>query len=113
MSALWVPERGNVVWITLDPQAGTEQAGKRPALVLSPASYNRVVGLALFAPITSRVKGYTFEVQIPEGLPVSGVVLADHTKSLDWRTRRAEYICDVPAECIAEVMDKLLVLLTV
>jgi mRNA interferase MazF len=79
------PERGHLVWLSLDPQSGHEQAGRRPALVLSPASYNGPVGLALVCPVTGRAKGYPFEVPLPPGLPVSGVVLADHVKCLDWR----------------------------
>src|SRR3954451_4617506 len=79
----YVPERGDAVWITLDPQAGHEQAGRRPALVLSPSAYNGRVGLALFCPITSSSKGYPFEVRLPDGLPVAGVVGADQVKSLD------------------------------
>lgn len=108
----YVPDRGHAVWINLDPQAGQEQAGRRPALVLSPLSYNGLVGLALFCPITGRAKGYPFEVALPAGLAVSGVALADHTKSLDWRARRADYICDLPPETVAEVLDRLLTLLT-
>ncbi len=91
----YAPKRGDVVWITLQPQAGHEQAGRRPALVVSPLSYNRKVGLALLCPITGRAKGYPFEVGIPEGLPVRGVVLADQVKSLDWRARRAEMLCEL------------------
>src|SRR5438132_4378211 len=83
----YVPERGDAVWVTLDPQAGHEQAGRRPALVLSPASYNGRVGLALFLPITSRAKGYPFEVPLLDGAPVTGVVLADQVKSPDWPGR--------------------------
>ncbi len=83
----YIPERGDAVWITLDPQAGHEQAGRRPALVLSPSAYNGRVGLALFCPITSQVKGYPFEVRLPAGSPVSGVVGADQVKSLDWRAQ--------------------------
>ena len=101
------PDRGDAVWITLDPQAGREQAGRRSAFVLSPAAYNRKVGLALFCPITSRVKGYPFEVSLPPGLPVSGVVLADHVKSLDWRARRVETIVRLPANVLREVLVKL------
>src|SRR3954471_14030479 len=89
----YVPQRGDAVWITLTPQAGHEQAGRRPALVLSPASYNGKVGLALLCPITSQIKGYPFEVRLPDGLPVAGVVLADQIKALDWRARHAERIC--------------------
>ena len=101
------PDRGHLVWISLDPQSGHEQAGRRPALVLSPASYNGLVGLALVCPITSRAKGYTFEVPLPSGLPVSGVVIADHIKCLDWRTRHAEYIGVAPVEVVAEVVRRL------
>lgn len=101
------PARGDVVWVDLDPQAGREQAGRRPALVLSPELYNRKSGLALFCPITSRVKGYPYEVVIPEGLAVSGVILSDHVKSLDWKERRVQRICGLPEACVAEVTAKL------
>ena len=107
----YVPERGDVVWITLNPQAGHEQAGRRPAVVLSPRSYNGKVGLAILCPITSQVKGYPFEVQIPSGLEVRGAILADQVKSLDWRAREAELMCKLPAEAIAEVLQKIRVLL--
>ena len=80
------------MWLRLDPSEGHEQAGRRPALVLSPASYNGRVGLAILCPITSRVKGYPFEVALPAEGAVSGVVLSDQVKSLDWRTRGAELI---------------------
>jgi mRNA interferase MazF len=107
----YVPERGDVVWITLNPQAGHEQAERRPAVVLSPRSYNGKVGLAILCPITSQVKGYPFEVQIPSGLEVRGAILADQVKSLDWRAREAELTCTLPAEAIAEVLQKIRVLL--
>jgi mRNA interferase MazF len=107
----YVPERGDVVWITLNPQAGHEQAGRRPAVVVSPRSYNGKVGLGLFCPVTSRVKGYPFEVALPPDLPVSGVVLADQVKSLDWRARKAERAARLPGETIAEVLGKLTALL--
>src|SRR5437588_1289807 len=99
----YVPERGDAVWITLDPQAGHEQAGRRPALVLSPAAYNGRVGLALLCPITNQAKGYPFEVVLPQGLSVTGVVLADQVKSLDWGARKADRICAVPEETVTEV----------
>lgn len=105
------PDRGHLVWISLDPQSGHEQAGRRPALVLSPASYNSLVGLALFCPITSQVKGFPFEVPLPPGLAVSGVVLADHVKCLDWRSRRAEYPGDAPEAVVNEVIRRLSLLL--
>ena len=107
MARRYVPARSDVIWITLNPQAGHEQAGRRPALVLSPASYNGKVGLAILCPVTSQVKGYPFEVAIPSGLRLSGVILADQVKSLDWRVRRAEFICKLPRETTAEVIDKL------
>jgi mRNA interferase MazF len=107
MARRYVPDRGDAVWITFNPQAGHEQAGRRPALVLSPSSYNRKVGLAILCPITSQVKGYPFEVTIPSGSKLGGVVLADQVKSLDWRFRKAEFICKLPREITSEVLDKL------
>ena len=107
----YVPERGDVVWITLNPQAGHEQAGRRPAVVVSPRSYNRKVGLGLFCPITSQVKGYPFEVALPTGLPVAGVVLADQVKSLDWRARQAEFAARLPGATSSEIVGKLAVLI--
>ena len=110
-AAAYVPERGDAVWITLDPQAGHEQAGRRPALVLSPSAYNGRVGLALLCPITNQAKGYPFEVSLPEELPVTGVVGADQLKSLDWRARKASWIGAVPKEVVAEVVRRLQTLL--
>lgn len=102
----YAPSRGDAVWISLSPQAGHEQAGRRPAVVASPASYNRRVGLALLWPITTQEKGYPFEVRIPDGLKVSGVVLSDQLKSLDWRVRRAQLICRLPASVVREALEK-------
>ena len=103
----YVPERGDVVWISLSPQAGHEHSGRRPAVVLSPAAYNGKVGLAILCPITTQAKGFPFEVWIPEGLPVKGAVLSDQTKSLDWRARQAEFICVLPEQIISGVLQKL------
>ncbi len=103
----YVPDRGDVVWITLNPQAGHEQAGRRPALVLSPGIYNGKVGLAILCPLTNQIKGYPFEVVVPTGLAVSGAILSDQVKSLDWRVREAELICKLPAETMVEVLQKL------
>lgn len=111
MARRYVPARGDAIWITLNPQAGHEQAGRRPALVLSPSSYNGKVGLAILCPVTSHVKGYPFEVVIPSGSKLAGVVLADQVKSLDWRIRNAEFICKLPRETTHEVLDKLATLL--
>jgi mRNA interferase MazF len=101
-----------VVWITLNPQAGYEQSGRHPAVVLSPQSYNSKTGLAIFCPITNQIKGYPFEVIIPAGLSVAGAVLSDQVKSLDWRARNAELICTLPTETISEVLQKLGTLLS-
>lgn len=103
----YIPKRGDVVWITFNPQAGHEQAGRRPALVLSPEAYNSKVGLALFCPITNQIKGYPFEVLIPEGLKTSGVILSDQVKSLDWQARQAELICELPKATLREAFQKL------
>ena len=108
----YIPERGDAVWINLNPQAGHEQAGRRPAVILSPVAYNGKVGLAILCPVTSRIKGYPFEVLIPKGLDVSGVILADQVKSLDWKARKVELICALPAVTVAEVLQKLGVLLS-
>ena len=107
----YIPERGDIVWISFNPQAGHEQAGRRPALVLSPAAYNQKAGLAILCPITSQVKGYPFEVVIPDGLPVSGAILSDQVKNLDWRARQAEPACRLPAPALSEVLGKLATLL--
>lgn len=112
MARRYVPSRGDVVYLSFSPQAGHEQSGRRPALVISPASYNGKVGLALLCPITSQVKGYPFEVSIPIGLKVSGVVLSDRAKSFDWRARKAEFLCKVPKAVTLEVLDKLGALLS-
>jgi mRNA interferase MazF len=111
MARRYVPARGDAIWVTLNPQAGHEQAGRRPALVLSPASYNGKVGLAILCPVTSQVKGYPFEVAIPSGSKLAGVVLADQVKNLDWRVRRAKFICKLPQETTNEVLEKLSALL--
>lgn len=103
----YVPNRGDIVWINFNPQAGHEQAGRRPAIILSPQSYNGKVGLCILCPITNKVKGYPFEVLIPAGLGISGVVLSDQAKSLDWQVRNAEFIARLPETVINEVLKKL------
>ncbi len=105
------PDRGDVVWLTFNPQAGHEQAGRRPAVVLSPAAYNAKVGMALFCPITTKIKGYPFEVALPKGFPVRGVILADQVRSLNWRARNAEVVARLPNEVVEEAIQKLEVLL--
>jgi mRNA interferase MazF len=108
----YVPDRGDVVWLWFDPQSGHEQRGRRPALVLSPASYNGKVGLAILCPVTSRAKGYPFEVVLPAGTGVDGVVLADQVKNLDGRARKAELIEAMPDDVTKEVLGKLGALLS-
>ena len=103
----YIPERGDAVRITLDPQAGHEQAGRRPALVLSPSAYNGRVGLALFCPITSQVKGYPFEVSVNSPGGISGVVLSDHVKSIDWVARNAKRAGGTGAETLNAVVGRI------
>lgn len=106
MAAPHVPDRGDIVWVDFDPQAGHEQAGRRPALIVSPRSYNQKVGLVLLCPITNRRKGYPFEVPLPEAIKVEGVVLADQIKSMDWHARHAEFWCKAPMATVLEVIGK-------
>ena len=108
----FVPERGDVIWIALASSERKGGAGRRPALVLSPQAYNARVGLAIVCPITPLIKGYPFEVALPPGLPVEGVILADQVSSLDWRAHRAEHICAAPSLVVEEVLGKLRALLT-
>ncbi len=110
-SVSYVPDRGPVVWLDFDPQTGHEQAGRRPALVLSPRIYNRPSGLALLCPITNQSKGYPYEVEIPDGTGVNGVILADQIKNMAWKQRRAAFLCNLPAEVLEEVLEKLLTLI--
>lgn len=107
----YVPDRGDLVFMDFTPQAGHEQAGRRPAMVLSPREYNRKTGLCLVCPVTNQVKGYPFEVTLPADAGVTGVILADHVKSLDWRARRAELRATASPELVDEVLAKLLTLL--
>ena len=107
-----MPQRGDAIWIELNPQAGHEQAGRRPALVLSPAAYNGKVGLAVLCPITNQIKGYPFEVLIPDGLKIKGAILSDQVKNLDWKVRQAKLICKLPAATVEEALQKLTILLS-
>ena len=107
----YVPRRGDVVWLSFDPQAGHEQAGRRPAFVLSPESYNRKTGLFLACPVTSKMKGYPFEVVLPDGLGVNGVILADQIKSLDWKARRAEFASATNDNVLNDVVSLVLPLI--
>ena len=107
----WTPDRGDLIWLTFAPQAGREQAGRRPALVLSPAMYNRKTSLAVVCPITSQVKGYPFEVNLPEDGPIGGCVLADHLKNIDWQARHARLIGRAHPDTLSRVLHRLAALL--
>lgn len=111
MSADYVPRRGDLIWLDFDPQAGHEQAGRRPAFVLSPEAYNRKIGLLLACPVTSRMKGYPFEVPLPGGLAIGGMVLADQVKSLDWKVRKAKFAGQAPSAVTEEVLSLILALI--
>jgi mRNA interferase MazF len=108
----YVPERGDIVWISPSPSEARGRTARRPAIVLSAEAYNARVGLALLCPITAQIKGYPFEVPLPASLPVKGAVLADQAESLDWRAHRAEQIGSVSPEVVQEVLGKLRALLT-
>jgi mRNA interferase MazF len=106
----YVPRRGDVIRVDFNPQRGHEQAGRRPAVVLSPTEYNRTVGLVVVCPITNEVKGYPWEVPIPDNPFISGVVLADQVKNLAWRERNAEFLCTPEADLVEEVVAKVVLL---
>ncbi|MBQ3059539.1 MAG: endoribonuclease MazF [Desulfovibrio sp.] len=107
----YIPARNDLIWLEFSPQAGHEQAGHRPALVLSPYDYNRKSGLALVCPITTKTKGYPFDVHLPDGLPISGIVQSDQLRSLDWRQRKARLIGQVPHCLVYAVLDRIAPLL--
>jgi mRNA interferase MazF len=109
----YIPERGDIVWLDFHPQAGHEQTGVRPALILSPREYNRKTGLAVLCPITSHIKGYPFEVGLPDALKVKGVVLSDQLKNLDWKERRAAFKEKIPPAVLREVLCKVAALLMI
>ena len=108
----YTPDRGDVVWLNFTPQAGREQAGHRPALVISPKEYNRKTGLAVMCPMTTQAKGYPFEVPITSG-SVQGVVLSDYLKNLDWRERKVTYKGKAAGPVLKEVMNKISALLMI
>jgi mRNA interferase MazF len=107
----YVPDAGDLIWLVLTPQAGREQAGRRPAVVLSPRSYNEKTNLAVVCPITSHAKGYPFEVPVPPGLRIVGVVLSDHLKNLDWRQRQAQKAGKIPRLLLEQVRGRIAALL--
>ena len=111
MKAEYCPKRGDLIWLNFTPQAGHEQAGRRPTAVISHTEYNRKAGLVLACPITSRKMGYPFEVSLPEGFGVTGVILADQVRSLDWKSRNAEFIGKLDDSVLWEVLSKLTALI--
>jgi len=108
----YTPDRGDIVWINMNPP-GHEQAGRRPAIVLSPFDYNKKVGFVLFCPITNQIKGYPFEVGIPKGMKITGVILSDQVKSFDWRERQVEFVGKINESVIVEASKKLNTLLRI
>lgn len=112
MASRYVPDRGDVVWLTFHPQAGHEQSGRRPAVTISPRAYNGKTNLGIFCPVTSQVKGYPYEVRVPAGVGVTGVILSDQVKSLDWEARQAEFICTLPEQTLSEILAKLRTLIS-
>jgi mRNA interferase MazF len=107
----YAPARGEIVWLQFEPQAGHEQSGRRPAVIISPREYNEKVGLCLCCPVTSQAKGYPFEVDLPAGLEVEGVVLCDQVKSLDWKARHARTIGSLPSRSVKEIQARILALI--
>ena len=107
MTRGYVPDAGDLVWLTFDPQTGREQRGRRPAVILSPRAYNERTQLAIACPITSKVKGYAFEVTVTSDSGIEGVILADHLKSLDWKERRAEFAGRLAADAVVEVRERI------
>ncbi len=106
-SGSYVPDRGDIVWINFTPQAGHEQRGKRPALILSPKIYNEKTSLCICLPITSKIKGYPFEVSLPENLPIQGVILSDQIKNLDFSAREVSFVCKVDVNIIKLVQKNI------
>lgn len=107
----YVPSRGDIVWVDFDPQVGREQKKRRPAIVISPQKYNKVAGLFLVCPTTSKAKGYPFEVPLIGSMKTSGVVLADQIKSFDWVKRNAVFIEVSPIDILDEVLNRIEVLI--
>ncbi|HOA73937.1 MAG TPA: endoribonuclease MazF [Phycisphaerae bacterium] len=108
----YVPERGDLVFLNFSPQSGHEQAGRRPALVLSPRAYNRKTGLCLVCPVTRQMKGYPFEVLLPPHGDITGAILSDQIRSIDWRARHVQFVAQAPAEAVSEALAKIATLLS-
>lgn len=110
VKSTYIPNRGDIVWLDFNPQLGHEQRGRRPALVLSYQAYNEKIGLGIFCPITSKEKGYPFEVKVI-GKKIDGCILSDQIKSLDWKIRNIEFIEKINEELIIDVIDKIKVII--
>jgi mRNA interferase MazF len=111
MVSQYIPERGDIIKLNFDPTLGREQAGYRPALIVTTKEFNQATRLALACPITSKIKGFNLEVVLPDGLITSGAVLAFQVKTIDWVERQVKYIESLPDETIEEVISKLQVLI--
>lgn len=109
---LYCPDRGDLIWLQFTPQTGREQAGLRPAIVLSPYIYNNKTRLAIACPITSQSKGYPFEVSLPAGLAVSGVILTDHIRNVDWLQRQARFIDKAPLIVLNNILERVMTLIS-
>ena len=110
-SGSYIPNRGDIVWLNFTPQAGHEQRGLRPAIVLSPKIYNEKTSLCICFPITSKIKGYPFEIPLPKDLPISGVILSDQIKNLDYVKREISFICKAPNSVIELLQKNILALI--
>lgn len=113
MNPKYIPHQGDLIFVNFNPQAGREQAGKRPALVLSPWKYNEATGLMICAPVTSKMKDYPFEVKLPNTLKIKGVVLADHIRNVDWKIRKARFVEKAPSELLRDVIQKINTLINI
>jgi len=112
MAKTYIPDQGDLIYLNFTPQQGREQAGRRPALVLSPRKYNEKTNLAIVCPVTSKQKNYPFEVLLPNDLPIRGVILADHVKNLDWNERKARLISTVPKATLQRVTNLISLLIS-
>lgn len=111
MASRYIPDRGDIAWLHFEPHAGGEQSGQRPALILSPSRYNGITGMGLACPISSREEGLPFEVRLPGNLPVTGFVLADQVRNIDWKARKAQFVCRVTPSFMTDVVEQLEILL--
>lgn len=107
MVSKYIPKQGDIIFLNFNPQSGKEQAGKRPGLVVSDQGFNNLLGLLICCPITKQKKGYPFEVEIPKGIAIEGIILTDHMRSIDWRSRKAKFVCKAPEKTLEEALEKI------